>query len=98
MKAAPLVPARHLFVCVNARPEGDPLGPGCSARGESAYAALKSRVAASGQTARVWITRTHCLGLCPQTGATVAVHPGGGLFTEVMPEDVPTIWHNAGLP
>jgi len=98
VKTSPLAPQRHVFVCVNARPPGDPLGPGCSARGEAVYTALKSRVAQSGLTARVWITRTHCLGLCPPKGATVALHPAGGLFTEVEPEDVPTIWHNAGLP
>lgn len=98
MKAAPLVPARHLFVCVNARPAGDPLGTGCSGRGESVYATLKAKVAASGLTTRVWISRTHCLGLCPAAGTTVAVHPGVGLYTEVEATDVPDLWHNAGLP
>jgi (2Fe-2S) ferredoxin len=98
MKIAPLAPQKHLFVCVNARPAGDPLGAGCSERGESVYAALKTKVAQSGLVTRVWITRTHCLGLCPRKGATVASHPGGGLFTEVDVTDVPEIWHNAGLP
>ena len=98
MKRAALAPARHLFVCVNARPAGDPLGAGCSARGESVYATLKTKVAESGLVTRVWVTRTHCLGLCPPRGATVAIHPGGGLFTEVDSVDVPDIWHDAGLP
>jgi len=98
MKRSPLAPSRHLFVCVNARPLGDPLGAGCSGRGESVYQALKSKVAVGGLTSRVWITRTHCLGLCPSSGCTVAVHPAGGLFTEVEPEDVASIWSSSGLP
>lgn len=84
-------------MCVNARADGDPLGPGCSARGESVYNAFKAKVAASGLLTRVWVTRTHCLGLCPPVGTAVASHPGGGLFTEVDANDVPEIWHNAGL-
>lgn len=98
MKRAPLLPECHVFVCVNARPAGDPLGAGCSSHGESVYTALKSKVAESGRIARVWITRTHCLGLCPPRGATVAIYPDGGLFTEVDSTDVPEIWHTAGLP
>lgn len=98
MKRSPLTPARHLFVCVNARPDGDPLGTGCSAAGESVYTALKAKVTASGLVTRVWVTRTHCLGLCPPRGSAVAMYPSGGLFTEVAATDVPTIWHNAGLP
>lgn len=104
MKPAALAPQKHLFVCVNARPPGDPLGPGCSARGESVYTALKSQVAQSGLTARVWVTRTHCLGICPQHGATVAVYPGiatqgatRAIHTEVEPADVARLWNEAGL-
>ncbi len=98
MKKSSLVPQRHLFVCVNARPAGDPLGPGCSARGEAVYAALKAEVARRGQTTRIWITRTHCLGLCPPRGATVAVYPDHTFHTEVDADDVPRLWTEAGLP
>lgn len=102
MKTSSLTPSRHLFVCVNARPPGDPLGSGCSGAGESVYSALKAKVSAAGLVTRVWVTRTHCLGLCPPTGATVASHPGGDIFTEVDATNVPEIWHTVrrteGLP
>ena len=94
MKRAAITPQRQLFVCTNVRPAGDPLGPGCSHRGESVYTAFKSEVAARGLTARVWITRTHCLGICPARGATVADYPSGRISTEVEPADVPAFWQN----
>jgi len=94
MKDAP-APRLHLFVCANRR-EGSPLGPGCGDRGEAVYAALKQEVAARGQIATTWITKTHCLGICPQRGATVARYPAssakGGIVTEVEPADVPALF------
>ena len=70
MRDAP-APRLHLFVCANRR-EGSPLGPGCGDRGEELYAALKREVASRGAVATTWITKTHCLGICPARGATVA--------------------------
>ncbi|MBX3187635.1 MAG: (2Fe-2S) ferredoxin domain-containing protein [Labilithrix sp.] len=67
-------PRLHLFVCANRR-EGSPLGPGCGERGDAAYDALKAEVGARGLVARVWVTKTHCLGICPPQGATVARYP-----------------------
>ncbi|HEY1958386.1 MAG TPA: (2Fe-2S) ferredoxin domain-containing protein [Polyangiaceae bacterium] len=67
----------HLFVCVNERAEGDPLGRGCGSRGAEVYAALKEEVARRGEIQSVWVTRTHCLGVCPPDGCTVAAYPKG---------------------
>ena len=91
MRDAP-APRLHLFVCANRR-EGSPLGPGCGDRGEELYACLKREVAARGDVATTWITKTHCLGICPQRGATVARYPAGvgasksNIVTEVEPAD-----------
>lgn len=84
-------PSLHLFVCANRR-EGSPLGPGCSDRGDALYDALKRAVATRGMTRAVWVTKTHCLGICPPTGATIGRYPPraghSSVETEVVPEDV----------
>jgi len=91
MRDAP-APRLHLFVCANRR-EGSPLGRGCGDRGEELYAALKREVASRGAVATTWITKTHCLGICPQRGATIARYPAGlgtpprNIVTEVEPGD-----------
>jgi predicted metal-binding protein len=64
----------HLFVCANRR-EGSPLGPGCGERGDALYDALKERVASRRSFAEILVTKTHCLGICPKRGATVARYP-----------------------
>lgn len=82
-------PRLHLFVCANRR-EGSPLGPGCGDRGEAVYEALKREVSARGLVNPVWVTKTHCLGICPKEGATCARHPAppeGAIVTDVVPED-----------
>jgi hypothetical protein len=69
-----LAPRVHLFVCANRR-EGSPLGPGCGDHGDALYQSLKREVAARGVVSDVWVTRTHCLGICPKRGATIAIYP-----------------------
>lgn len=101
-------PRVHLFVCANRR-EGSPLGPGCAERGDALYDLLKRAVAASGKVADVWVTKTHCLGICPKRGATVARAPGfadtpsadgrlRSVMTEVEPADVPTLLREPAAP
>jgi hypothetical protein len=90
MRAAPR-PRLHLFVCANRR-EGSPLGPGCADRGEALYDALKSEVAARRKVAEVWVTKTHCLGICPKHGATVARYPATDpILSDVEVSDVPAL-------
>ena len=87
MRIAATSPRVHLFVCANRR-EGSPLGPGCGDRGEAVYDALKREVAARGRVVDVWVTKTHCLGICPKSGATVARYPGPDpIRSDVEPSD-----------
>jgi predicted metal-binding protein len=77
-------------VCANERDPASPLGPGCGARGAAVYDALKDAVAARGAHRDVWITRTHCLGICPRAGATCATYDASGerrVLSEVEPPD-----------
>jgi (2Fe-2S) ferredoxin len=98
MKRSSLVPRAQLFVCVNRRAEGDPLGEGCAARGDAAYAALKREVASRGLVRDVWVARSHCVGHCPRRGCTVAVSPGGRYFVEVEPGDAAALVEGALRP
>lgn len=96
MRPAP-APRVHLFVCANRR-ERSPLGPGCGERGEALYARLKEEVARRGCIADVWVTKTHCLGICPKEGATVARWPAalpGAILEGVEPEDAAALLDGA---
>lgn len=81
----------HLFVCVNRRTPGDPLGAGCGARGDEVYARLKRATAQAGLVSSVYVTRTYCLSVCPSRGTAVAVSPHGELLSEVTVDDVPAV-------
>jgi (2Fe-2S) ferredoxin len=95
MRPVPSKPAVHLFVCVNRRPEGAPLGSGCGDAGEAVYAALKDEVAAVRAYGAVWVTRTLCLGICPKRGCTVAIYPRQRLVTEVERGDAAAVFQGA---
>lgn len=89
-----IVPKLHVFVCANRR-EGSPLGPGCGDHGDALYDALKTEVARRGLVRDTWIAKTHCLGICPREGATVARYPAreghGPVETEATPADIDAI-------
>ncbi len=90
MRLAGNAPRLHLFVCANHRDATSPLGAGCGARGEALYDELKRGVAARGAFTTIWVTKTHCLGVCPKDGATVATYGStkrGEMITEVTPAD-----------
>jgi (2Fe-2S) ferredoxin len=80
-------PALHVLVCANRREAESPLGTGCAERGEEVYRALKNWVAERGLYAPVWVTETRCLGICPRSGCTIAIHPDAEITSEVTVED-----------
>jgi (2Fe-2S) ferredoxin len=87
-------PRVHLFVCTNRR-EDSPLGPGCGANGDALYGALKREVDRRGLVAEVWVTRTHCLGVCPKEGATVARYPASAIIADATERDASTLVDDA---
>jgi (2Fe-2S) ferredoxin len=95
MRSATLAPTVHLFVCVNRRPEGSPLGAGCGDAGDAVFDVLKEEVAKRGAYRAVWVTRTLCLGVCPKRGCTVAVYPRQRIVSEVEPADAPALFLSA---
>jgi (2Fe-2S) ferredoxin len=93
-----IAPPSHVLVCGNRRAADDPLGSGCAERGDAVYDALKAAGGRRGLVARVWVTKTYCLGLCPRSGCTVGVYPARAFFTEVTPADVDAILARAATP
>jgi len=87
MRDAPLLPRLHFFICANRRPDDSPLGPGCADHGEEIFDTLKDEVDRRSLFADIWVTKTHCLGICPREGATLAVYPSGRIVTEVSRDD-----------
>ena len=76
-------PKLHLFVCANEREADSPLGSGCRERGDALYNALKAEVADARAYTTVWVTKTHCLGICPKIGATAVIYPHGVVLRDV---------------
>ena len=95
MRPAPLAPAVHLFVCANRRPADSPLGAGCGDAGEQVFDRLKGEVARRGAYRAVWVTKAHCLGICPKTGCTVAVYPRQRILSEVEPAEASALFEGA---
>ena len=91
MQDVKALPRVHLFVCANRREADAPLGPGCAERGDAVYDVMKEAVAVRGLVRAVWVTKTHCLGICPKRGATVAVYPRQRIRMGVEIGDVDTV-------
>lgn len=78
---------RHVFVCVNARPEGGK--PSCGARGgEAVCAALEQAIAARPALwGKVAVTGSACLGPC-WDGPNAVVYPEGTWYEGLTTADV----------
>ena len=81
---------RHVFICTNERPAGDPRGC-CLARGSAQVCdAFKEKVKAAGLRSRVRPNAAGCLDAC-EHGVTVVVYPEQVWYGRVTPEDVDEI-------
>jgi (2Fe-2S) ferredoxin len=86
--SAPL--QRHIFVCVNERPDDDPRGC-CLAKGsEQVRALLKEKLKARGLHKVVRANAAGCLDQCA-TGITVVIYPEGIWYAGVTVADVEEI-------
>lgn len=81
---------RHVFICVNERPDEDARGC-CAARGGfEVAAAFKEELHARGLKRVVRANKAGCLDQCAH-GVTVVVYPEAVWYGHVRPEDVAEI-------
>ncbi|SEO27839.1 hypothetical protein SAMN05216388_1010119 [Halorientalis persicus] len=80
----------HVLVCTNAR---DSEHAACAeADGDEVYAAVKTWLRERGVFwSQVHVAETSCLGLCSADGTAIAIHPRGRWYSDVCPDDVPTL-------
>jgi len=84
-------PEKHVFVCLNERPPGNPKGS-CTERGGPDLMAEFARVLEDREAwGKVKITRSGCLGPC-ELGPNVLVYPEGVLYVGVKPGDIAEIF------
>jgi (2Fe-2S) ferredoxin len=83
-------PERHVLVCLNSRPPGNPKGC-CAEKGsEALYDKLKAMVKDRGLAGRVIVNRTSCLKHCSR-GITMAVYPENVWYAGVREGDLEQI-------
>ncbi len=81
---------RHIFTCINLRPEGNPKGC-CAAKGGSDVASeLKRQLNDRGFRRIVRANKAYCLDQCSR-GVTVVVYPDGVWYGGVTVDDVEEI-------
>lgn len=81
-------PRKHIFVCVNQRPAGDPKGCCADKGGVSLRDRLKEACAKVDKTVRV--SRAMCLGPCAK-GINVVVYPEAVWYCGVKESDIKEI-------
>jgi (2Fe-2S) ferredoxin len=83
-------PERHVLVCLNTRPPGNPKGS-CGEKGsEEVFDTLKRMVKERGLGGRVIVSRTGCLKHCSR-GITLAVYPDNVWYGGVRLQDLDEI-------
>jgi (2Fe-2S) ferredoxin len=81
---------RHVFVCTNRRPDGNPKGCCATKGGEEVRALFKEELAKRGLKGRMRANAAGCLDTCG-FGVSVVVYPEGTWYGGVTAADVPTI-------
>jgi (2Fe-2S) ferredoxin len=81
---------RHVFVCENDRPPGDPRGCCLARGGAEVREALRRELKARDLSRVVRANKAGCLDAC-EHGVTVVVYPEGVWYGGVTPADVPEI-------
>ena len=82
---------KHIFICTNQRPEGNPRGC-CSPNGEGELQALfKAKLKQRGiSNSKVRANKSGCLDQC-EVGPTVVVYPDAVWYGHVTPADIDEI-------
>jgi (2Fe-2S) ferredoxin len=83
-------PERHVLICLNTRPPGNPKGS-CGEKGsEALFDRLKAMVKERGLGGQVIVNRTSCLKHCSR-GITMAVYPENVWYSQVGDGDLEEI-------
>lgn len=83
-------PERHVLVCLNTRPPGNPKGS-CGEKGsQQVFERLKAMVKERGLGDRIIVNSTSCLKHCSR-GITLAVYPENVWYAGVAVEDLDEI-------
>lgn len=84
----------HILVCVNRR-QDSPLPSCAGADAEPVFETFQSWLSDRNLLARIWLTRTQCMGWCHVDGTTVAFYPADQLepiwYRAVKKEDCHTL-------
>ncbi|MFQ5779450.1 MAG: ferredoxin [Nitrospiria bacterium] len=77
---------RHIFICINRRPEDDPKGC-CAEKGsEAILSVFKEEIAARGLKGKIRANKAGCLDACA-LGPSVVVYPEGVWYRVKTRED-----------
>ena len=88
MNTRPVPYKRTIFVCTNARAEGERVS--CGKAGEALCQALKDEINKRGFKGRIRAMKSGCHDFCEE-GPNVMVYPDGTLNTGILPHDVPAL-------
>lgn len=83
-------PQKHVFVCVQRRPEGHPRGSCMAHRSDEVLNEFLMEIQSRNLFEKFAVTSTGCMGPCGQ-GPTVLVYPEGVLYGKVGRGDVKEI-------
>jgi len=81
--------SRHVFVCINRRPDDSPKGS-CAAKGSEELPPLFKKACDAHGVKDVRINKSQCLDAC-ERGCSVVVYPEGYWYQKVTPGDVDEI-------
>jgi (2Fe-2S) ferredoxin len=81
---------KHVFICTNRRPDGNPKGCCATKGGEEVRSLFKEELHKRGIKGRIRANAAGCLDVCAM-GVAVVVYPEGVWYGGVKPEDVKPI-------
>ncbi len=84
---------KHVFVCVNERPDGHPRGCCSAKQSVEIRARLKKMAAKAGLKGRVRINKAGCLDEC-ERGVTIVVYPEAVWYGRVTLGDVDELFQS----